>query len=93
MAHHGNGSIRSGFQKVLRIGSIRRKYGQEKIPIGTWAFIRDGDKEDPIAFEIVLDTLRKLGFDEIEFGAFEPHLESWTAPSFPPRTRPTCRPS
>jgi sugar phosphate isomerase/epimerase len=50
----------------------------KKISIGTWAFIWGGYKEDPIPFEVVLDTLKKYGYDGIEFGAFAPHLESNT---------------
>jgi sugar phosphate isomerase/epimerase len=52
--------------------------GAKKISIGTWAFIWGGYKEDPIPFDVVLDTLKKLGYDGIEFGAFAPHLESNT---------------
>ena len=37
--------------------------GKKKISIGTWAFIWGGYKEDPIPFDVVLDTLKKLGYD------------------------------
>ncbi len=50
--------------------------GKRKVSIGTWAFIWGGYKEDPIAFDVVLDRLKKDGYDGIEFGAFAPHLES-----------------
>jgi sugar phosphate isomerase/epimerase len=51
---------------------------KKKISIGTWAFIWGGYKEDPIPFDVVLDTLKKIGYDGIEFGAFAPHLEANT---------------
>lgn len=50
----------------------------KKISIGTWAFIWGGYKEDPIPFEAALDRLKSLGYDGIEFGAFEPHFETNT---------------
>ena len=52
--------------------------GKKKISIGTWAFIWGGYEEAPIPFDVVLDTLKKSGYDGIEFGAFAPHLESNT---------------
>ncbi len=53
--------------------------GKKKVSIGTWAFIWGGYKEEPIPFATVLDTLKKYGYDGIEFGAFAPHLPSNTA--------------
>lgn len=48
--------------------------GKKKTAIGTWAYIWGGYKEDPIPLETALDTLKRLGFDGIEFGAFPPHF-------------------
>jgi len=50
----------------------------KKTSIGTWAYIWGGYAEAPIPFDLVLDTLKSLGFDGIEFGAFPPHFESNT---------------
>lgn len=49
---------------------------RKKTSIGTWAYIWGGYAEAPIPFDVVLDRLKELNFDGIEFGAFPPHLEA-----------------
>ena len=48
--------------------------GKKKTSIGTWAYIWGGYSEDPVPFETVVKRISELGFDGIEFGAFDPHF-------------------
>jgi len=48
---------------------------KKKTSIGAWAYIWGGYAEDPVPLKDVVKTLSDLGFDGIEFAAFEPHLE------------------
>ena len=45
----------------------------KKISIGTWAYSIGPYAKNPIPFEEVVSTLRKLGFDGLELGGFPPH--------------------
>ena len=45
----------------------------KRISIGTWAYTIGPYADKPIAFDTVCDTLKQLGFDGVELGAFPPH--------------------
>jgi len=49
--------------------------GKKKISVGTWAYIWGGYADKPVPFPAVVQRLKELKFDGIEFGAFAPHLE------------------
>jgi sugar phosphate isomerase/epimerase len=45
----------------------------KRISIGTWAYTIGPYADKPIPFETVCETLKRLGFDGVELGAFPPH--------------------
>jgi sugar phosphate isomerase/epimerase len=49
-----------------------------KISVGSWAYIWGGYTEKPIPLPVVVEHLKALHFDGIEFAAYPPHLESNT---------------
>ena len=46
----------------------------KKISVGTWAQIRGGYADEPIALPVVVEKLQQYGFDGVELGIFAPHL-------------------
>lgn len=46
---------------------------KKKISIGTWAYSIGPYAKNPIPFDEVVATLKKLGFDGVELGGFPPH--------------------
>ena len=45
----------------------------KKISIGTWAYSIGPYADNPIPWDEVVDTLKKLGFDGVELGGFSIH--------------------